>query len=46
MSNANAKFGTRSWLNSLVSAYLGNGGSIRYCNSPRPRGGRLYTIIL
>jgi hypothetical protein len=44
MSNANAKFGTRSWLNALVMAYLVQGGTITKCNHPKRRGGRTWAF--
>jgi hypothetical protein len=44
MSNPNAKFGSRSWLNAVIMIYLVNGGKITIGQSPRPRGGRVYTI--
>jgi hypothetical protein len=46
MSNPNAKFGTRSWLNAVVMAYLVNGGPITKCHPPKARGGKVYSIVL
>jgi hypothetical protein len=46
MSNPNAKFGSRAWLNAVVMAYLVNGGTITKLPQPRPRGGHVYAIIL
>jgi hypothetical protein len=46
MSNANSKFATRAWLNAATLSYLLMGGQIRRFPSPRPRGGRVYTIVL
>jgi hypothetical protein len=46
MSNPNAKFASRAWLNAVVMSYLVNGGTITKCNHPKPRGGKSYSIIL
>jgi hypothetical protein len=46
MSNPNAKFGTRVWLNAVVMAYIVNGGTITKLPQPRSRGGHVYSIIL
>jgi hypothetical protein len=46
MSNPNAKFGSRAWLNAVVMAYLVNGGPITICKPPKPRGGKIYSIVL
>jgi hypothetical protein len=46
MSNPNAKFGSRAWLNAVVMAYLVNGGTITKLPQPRKRGGAVYAIIL
>jgi hypothetical protein len=46
MSNPNVKFGTREWLNALVTIYLVQGGTITKCGHPKPRGGKSYSIVL
>jgi hypothetical protein len=46
MSNPNAKFGTRAWLNAVVIAYILNGGAITKLPQPRKRGGHVYAIVL
>jgi hypothetical protein len=46
MSNPNAKFGSRAWLNAVVMAYLVNGGTITKCRPPKSRGGKVYGIVL
>jgi hypothetical protein len=46
MSNANAKFGTRAWLNAVIMSYLVQGGTITRLPAPRVRGGKVYAIIL
>jgi hypothetical protein len=46
MSNPNAKFGTRAWLNAAVMSYLVSGGTIHRFPAPRVRGGKVYRIVL
>jgi hypothetical protein len=46
MSNPNAKFASRSWLNALCLSYLLQGGTITKCNHPKRRGGKSYAIVL
>jgi hypothetical protein len=46
MSNANAKFASRAWLNAVIMSYLVNGGTITKLPQPRKRGGLVFNIIL
>jgi hypothetical protein len=46
MSNPLAKFTTRSWLEAAIIVFFAGGGKIVTGQSPRPRGGRVYSIVL
>jgi hypothetical protein len=46
MSNPNAKYASRAWLNAATLNYLLLGGKIHRFPAPRVRGGKVYTIIL